>query len=100
VLVLEQLKPTTSSPSTPKPITSSPSTPKPTTSSPSTPKPILQNPHLVSQLLQDPQLGNQRLDENTVLSQEKKAVRQVVLAGNYDPKGVVISFNKYKRIIM
>jgi hypothetical protein len=34
-------------------------------------------------------------DEQAVLSQELKAVREVVLAGNYDAKGVRISFNKY-----
>jgi hypothetical protein len=34
-------------------------------------------------------------DEKTVLSQELKAVCQVVLGGNYNAKGVVILFNKY-----
>jgi hypothetical protein len=34
-------------------------------------------------------------DEKTVLSQELKAVRQVVLDGNYNAKGVVILFNCY-----
>jgi hypothetical protein len=34
-------------------------------------------------------------DEKTVLSQELKAIRQIVLAGNCDAKGVRISFNKY-----